>query len=215
MDDTIYIVGGGPSLENYNWDLLRGRFVIGLNRAFEVLPWADIIYFTDLQFFEKYKDRGLLDHAGEVITIAGKIKDPRVTVFKNTGPSGLDLEPGCLRHGKNSGYAAINLAVHLHAARIVLLGFDMHSDTVAVTRIRDRVVRRLPGKTHWHSGYNRNVTPKTYAAMLVHFPSLAEPLKKLGIEIFNANPDSKIEAFPKISLESAHLVGTFSVDEHA
>ena len=73
MNETYYIVGGGPSLTGYDWDLLKGKMLIGINRAFEVVPWADIIYFSDFKFFEEYQHKGLLDVESILVTNSDKI----------------------------------------------------------------------------------------------------------------------------------------------
>lgn len=206
--NTFYIVGGGPSLSGYNWDLLRSKRVIAINRAFEVLPWAEVVYFTDFKFFNEYKHKGLLEVDASLITIDDKVIHSRVINFINSGLNGLETDIGGLRHGKNSGYAAINLAVHFHAKRIILMGFDMGSEEVSVTDINSRQVKRITGRTHWHSGYRTSPNLSTYPTMLKHFPTLVGPLKELGIEVYNANPHSKLDVFPKVRLEEAHLLDT-------
>jgi hypothetical protein len=50
---------------------------------------------------------------------------PALQLLQVSGQPGLDLRPGWVRTGGHSGYTAINLAVHLGATRIVLLGYDM------------------------------------------------------------------------------------------
>lgn len=205
MIETIYIVGGGRSLKNYDWNLLAEKRVIGINRAFEVLPFAEIIYFTDHQFFNNYKDRGLLQHEGALVTISERVVDNRVVHFRDTGDKGLDLTPGCLRNGKNSGYAAINLAVHMKAKRIILMGFDMSCEAVNSVHSGRRKIA-LPGKTHWHDGYNRNVNQGVYDKMLPMFHTIAKPLEDIGVEVLNAGESSRINVFRKIPLSHAHLM---------
>lgn len=207
MYETIFIIGGGPSLVGYNWELLRGRRIIGINRAFEVVPWADFIYFTDTKFFEEYRDKGLLQVDAILATSNDKISHPKVVNFRDTGVNGLDLDMNCLRVGKNSGHAAINLAIHLKAKNIVLMGFDMCVDMIDVTRLSDKRVTKVTGRTHWHSGYRVGPNLRTYTTMLKHFPTLVEPLNELGVKVFNANLNSKLNVFQKVSLEEAHLIG--------
>jgi len=207
MKDTFYIVGGGPSLRGYNWELLRDKRIIGINRAFEVVPWADMIYFGDYKFFLEFQHKGLFDVDSALITTDGRINHPRIVNFVNAGVNGLASDNNCLCVGKNSGHAAINLAVHLKAKRIILLGFDMSTEQCDVTRISDKKVMKVSGRSHWHSGYSTQPSLRTYPTMLEHFPSLVEPLKELGIEVLNASPHSKLDVFPKIALDQAHLIG--------
>jgi len=212
MCKTIYIVGGGPSLYGYDWNLLKEKNIIGINRAFEVVPWADFIYFTDYKFFIEYQHKGLLDVDSILATVDDRIRHTNVMNFINSGVNGIDTSKDCLRVGKNSGHAAINLAVHLGAKRIVLLGFDMCTEQCSVTRIRDKKSMMVSGRSHWHEGYKTGPNLGTYPTMLRHFPSLVDPLKELGIEVLNASPRSKLEIFPKISLGDAHLVDKHTVE---
>ncbi len=181
---TIYIVGGGSSLKDFDWSLLENEDVIAINRAYEKLPNAKWIYFSDLRFWQ-WNSKELIKHAAKKITGNYRIKDTHVEIYKFTGSKGLEVEPNRLRTGNSSGFAAINLAYHLGASLIILLGFDMYSDK---------------GKFHWHNGYpvkNRD----NFEPMLKYFETIAEPLEDIGIEVLNASINSKIECFNKVTLE--------------
>lgn len=187
MSDIIYIAAGGPSLKNFNWRMLEGKRVIAVNRSYEKVPNAEIIYFSDLRFFE-WNQRGLLDHSAEKIT-GSKLEHSKVTKIKLTGMNGLDLNEGCIKSGNNSGYAAINLAIHKGAKTIVLLGFDM---------------KFAPeGDTHWHNGYVVANRERQFTKMLPCFDTISEPLRNAGVSVYNACPDSAIKVFPKITLDEA------------
>lgn len=185
----MYLIAGGPSLDEFPWDKLRGEPCIAITRSFERAPWADVLYFTDARFWEWYHAE-LSTWKGNIVTAAKPARIhptfPRMEFYKLTMARGLDLRPNCLRHGNSSGYAAINLAVHLGAKRIYLLGYDM--------KFKD-------GKSHHHGGHPVRNTETVFTKMLPFFPSIVEPLKKHGIEVLNANPDSAIECFPKIHWE--------------
>lgn len=113
----------------------------------------------------------------------------QVNALRLTGQAGLETDPTGLRTGGNSGYQAINLAVHLGAKRIVLLGYDMKMDG---------------GRNNWHGEPRPHASPDVYAqSMLPHFASLVDPLRKLGVEVVNATPGSALETFPKATLEEA------------
>jgi hypothetical protein len=187
-----FLVAGGPSLEGFDFDKLRNKYVIAINRSLEVLPHAHILYWTDWLFYKANADKIKAHRAVRKITALRRgdrdhdydVKRDPIEIWKFTGADGLDRSPGCLRHGNNSGFAAINLAVHFGAQRIYLLGYDMRA--------------RPDGKMHWHSGhvFLRN-GPRALDNMLPYFPSLIEPLRRLGIQVINLNPDSRIECFPK------------------
>jgi len=179
----IYVVGGGPSLKGFDWERLRDKYVIVVCRAYQKVPWAKILYFTDKRFFEWYPD--LISFKGIKVS-GGKTEHPDIINYRFTGADGIELIKGRLRHGNNSGYAAINLAIQCGAKTIILLGFDM-------------------GGGHWHQEHPIPTRPHVYNKMIPHFDSLAEQAKKLGVTILNASPESRLEAFPKITLEQALL----------
>lgn len=106
--------------------------------------------------------------------------------------TGIDPDPTGLRTGKNSGYQAVNLAVHLGASRIVLLGFDMQA-----ARTGDHFFgqHRYPGAV--------NTRAETFRDFREAFETAVEPLQRLGVEVVNASPGSALTAFPQASLEEA------------
>jgi hypothetical protein len=116
---------------------------------------------------------------------------PQVNMLRLTGQQGLEPEPTGLRTGSNSGYQAINLAVHLGAKKIVLLGYDM---------------KQARGRNNWHDEPRPHASQDVYEqSMLPHFASLVDPLRELGVEVINATPDSALECFPKATLAEALL----------
>lgn len=193
--NACYIVAGGPSLRDFDWSSLDGKFVIAINRSYEVLPNAQIVYFTDREFWEDHKET-MLQHKGQlvrgVLNPNKEEKHPDVTIYQLSGPTGLETEPGKLKHGSNSTYAATNLAaVHLGFKRIYLLGVDMKwGDQGKKT-------------SHWHDGHRRVDAESTYKGMMTKWLTIVDPLKELGVEVYNANPDSALECFPKCTIEQA------------
>jgi hypothetical protein len=110
-------------------------------------------------------------------------KYPDVQVLRNTGPLGLEREPTGLRTGRNSGYQAVNLAVHLGASRILLLGFDM-SPTAE-------------GQQHWHAPHpDHTPSPYEYPQWLAAWPSLVEPLAAAGVTVINCSRRTVLTTFP-------------------
>ena len=118
----------------------------------------------------------------------------------------MDLTPGCLRHGKNSGYAAINLAVHMGAKRIILMGYDMNAKGCDVVNIDGSGSTVVQGRTHWHEGSAIEASMRVYNLMLPYFSTMVAGLDLLGVEVLNAGMGSKIDVFPKIPLGKAHIV---------
>ena len=54
--ETIYIIGGGPSLKNFNFKTLIGKKTIAINKAIIYHPTADILYWTDGRFYTWFKN---------------------------------------------------------------------------------------------------------------------------------------------------------------
>lgn len=188
--ETVVCLGTGPSLTREDVDYCRGRAkVIAIKHAIEWAPWADAIYSCGSDAGKWWQRNGpsLTDYAGLRYTL-----DPAAAtwaqVLKNTGFTGLETDPSGLRTGKNSGYQAINLAAHLGAACIVLLGYDMQTDASGK--------EHFFGK-HWHG------QPPALAAFVDLFESLVEPLRVLGIRIINASRETALSVFPRLSIQEA------------
>jgi len=191
LDETVYIIGGGPSLNNFNWNSLQGKKTIAINKAFYAYPKADALYFTDSRFYTWYKEdidnfKGLT----YTITPAAIKLSSNINVINRGQKLGLSKNKQTLSHGNNSGYAAINLAYLLGAKRIILLGYDMGNDGV---------------KGHFHEGYPTHLTSnQIYSNQFIPaLESLAPLLKNAGIEVYNACMNSMLNVYPKISIDKA------------
>ena len=183
--DVIYCVAGGPSLRGFDFSRLRGRRCVAVNRSFEVVPWAEAVFFMDLRFWNWYA-RQLLETVPEscrIVTAAAGVDHPRVERFVARAAGGLETQYGFLRHGNSSGYAAVNLAYHLGARLVFLLGYDMRPDPAS-------------GRTHWHDGYPVPQRPDAFQRMLRHWQSLESAARRAGLYVANATPGSAIASFP-------------------
>jgi len=191
--ETMAIIASGPSLTQEQVDLVMELPTIAVNDAYKLAPWADILYACDAKWWNWHNPEfagrkvGLKWNAITGSYHANWAEDihPDVWALASTGTEGLEDCPNGLKTGANSGYQAINLAVHLGAKRILLLGFDMQA---------------VDGKNHWFGEHPDGVSPP-YDNMLLHFPSIVEPLKKRGVEVINCSPDSILDVFPKMPLE--------------
>lgn len=109
-----------------------------------------------------------------------------VHVMKKDRDGLLSVSPDTLA-GKNSGHAAINLAVHLGARRIYLAGFDMTF---------------RGGRSHWHEGH---AIPSSQANYEERFrPELVQLVERaaaLGVDISAVTPSSA--QIPHTPLETA------------
>lgn len=187
---TCFILGGGPSLQDVDVEQLRGQRIIAVNNSYKLGDWFDAMFFGDCRWFNDFGS-GLLDFAGLKITTCEQHLDkPGILVVKRkNAPYGLSRDPSVVFWNLSSGACAIGLAAHFGVQRIVLLGFDM---------------RPSNGRHNWHDDYvpRRNPRFNPYPRFLRPFSNIAEDLKKMNIECFNATEGSALDVFPSIQLES-------------
>ncbi len=192
---TVICLASGPSLAADDVSYVRGKgAVIVVNDAVQLAPWADVLYSSDPAWWQRHK--WMRDFAGVRVMVdpvrAHKaykppVEDHGVLVLKNTGKEGIETSPDGLRTAINSGGAAINLAVHMGAKRIVLLGYDMG---------------RSHGKTHFHDS---GPTPSysAYDVFIRLIGTMAAPLAASGIAVVNCSRLSALTCFPRMPLAEA------------
>lgn len=183
---TVVCIGGGPSLTVEDVNFVRGRArVIAINDAYKLAPWADVLYACDGKWWNWHQ--GVPTFTGLRYALVRSASRWTVDVLKNTGPEGLELDPSGLRTGKNSGYQAINLAVHLGGTRVLLLGYDMQA---------------TGGKEHWF-GDHPNKSPSPYPSWLREFDTIVGPLKAAGVHVVNCSRRTALTCFPQMPIEQA------------
>ena len=192
---TAVVIACGPSL-----DLAQVRTVararasgavraIAVNDAVYPAWWADVLYACDAKWWRF--NGGVPGFSGLKIGLEPVPEHPEVNCAAKSGDYGFDPDPRYLRTGSAGGHQAVCAAVHLGAARVVLLGFDCTG---------------RPGRLHWHGDHPqplRNPQPQTFEKWLRAYDALAPELGRRGIDVINATPGSAIAAFRKLSLEEA------------
>lgn len=199
---TVFCVGGGSSLEGFNFEQLRGRHVLGTNDTYQLgADLCQVIVFGDDCWFYKVLETAVLGaYQGLVVTnhpmLLGRYSRVRVCRRENMAEARkqryvMGGPDGTLGWWWNTGILAVELAACLGASRIVLLGFDMKCG-------------KTKGRSCWYRG-KEDSQPGTYArfhnAFRYFAPVFAEAFP--GVEILNAGPDSKLDLFPMISIEEA------------
>jgi hypothetical protein len=181
----VVCIATGPSLTPEDVAFVQGKAkVIAVNDAYKLAPWADVLYACDSRWWRWH--HGVKSFTGPKYALdRSAAKWPGVTSLRHTGPTGLETDPTALRTGKNSGYQAINLAVHLGAKRIVLLGYDMK--------------RGEGGKEHFF-GHHPLHTRSPYSEFRRRYETLVEPLKAIGVTVVNCTRDTALDMFPRQSL---------------
>lgn len=216
-----WIIGGGHSLP-YQFDIpidiikkvcdkktpvsvysdymkaLHDKHIIGVNNAYQIGEWIDILFFGDGSWYLVHKDK-VAQWNGIKVSCAVRFNGNKETTKagikflpKNSNHRyGISPNGNAVSWNHNSGAASISLAAHLGVKRIYLLGFDM---------------RRINEVTHWHGGHRpvdikgKKILPP-FKRHLIGFPAIAKDAKRMKIEIINVSPDSEINVFPKVSLK--------------
>lgn len=183
---TIACLASGPSLCQQDVDLCRGRVkVIAIKDSIRMAPWADVLYACDKKWWLAHPETASytgLKYGLEMTRGRGDVQ-----ILRNTGDTGLERQPDALRNGRNSGYQAINLAVHLGAQHIVLIGYDMQPSQ--------------HGKHHWFGAHKYSNSAPPYKLFLERFETLVDPLRRSGVTLVNATKGSALTLFPMVSLQ--------------
>ena len=103
----------------------------------------------------------------------------------DTNATGLSWDPEKVHTGRNSGFAALNLALHLGAERVLLLGYDMQT---------------RGEKRHWFGAHPEGMeVASCYPDFIRHFRTVNP--EDYGLEIWNVTRDSALDCFPRYDLD--------------
>jgi hypothetical protein len=169
-----------------------GWRVIAVNDAWRLMPWADVLYACDREWWDFYwldleKFRGerwtstaanlsVDDNKAEWV----KTRHPVSLITADSG-SGFCATPGRIHYGNNSGFQAINLAMQFGAEEIKLVGFNM---------------QRVSGAAHFFGEHPRAIDRGAdYKAFLADFAVAAQSMPP-GVKVINCTPDSALQCFP-------------------
>jgi len=187
-DGVAVIIGGGPSVTQDQIDLIREAHekgnvhVIAINNAYEIAPWADVLYACDAVWW-KWHHEHTVDFQGLRITRSLKARENYPDLIWIEGEAhdqGLSKRQDSIVNGRIGGYQGINLAVNFGAKRILLVGYDM---------------RNIGGLSHWHGDHPNKQRP-IWKHRIAHFKNMLPDLKERGIEVINCTPGSALDAFP-------------------
>lgn len=186
-NEDVFIIGGGSSLKNFDWNLLKPELTIGCNAAFLLgSEICKICIFCDTSFFNKFK-KELVNYTGILFTNSVGLQNTKEKYLWTLPRISKGLSINALGFGGNTGCSAINLALLLGAKRVFLLGMDAD---VSVDR-----------KSHWHNRYVSVTSNDAFRVFKNGFSAVAADLSKVfpNSEIINISDVSKIDVFPKIS----------------
>ena len=175
---SVFIVAGGPSAHSVNWQCLWGRTVLAVNDAALLVPSATAVFSLDNQWI--IRRRAFLESfAGEKYLAVPLDTFPAcggitgARYLQWAYSPGLSTDPTRINTGGNSGYAAINFA-YLKRARVIYL-----------------------------AGYDMNTNEDKFAQWIPRFRTMLTQLNRDGVEVWNLNPRSAVDAFPWMSLDES------------
>ena len=167
--DICFVVGGGPSLNGFDFTQLNGFDTIAINKAVEYIPNPTYFVTTDYSYFVKaslpidqiklkvQKSYFVANMSHSYMEMkGGQIIDTRRNfvyedlhhydgVILSNHSSGFSSTINEFSNGENSGHCGIQLALLLGYKKIYLLGFDLNEE----------------GQTHFHQSY-REVDQKSF-----------------------------------------------------
>lgn len=183
--DVVAILASGPSLCAEDVDYCRGKArLLAVKDAIKLAPDADCLYGYDATFWMLH--RGFPQFAKPKYTIEPAAVRYGPQLLRNTGQTGLDLDPSSLRHGNNSTYQAINLAVHYGVRLIVVLGLDMDQPP--------------HGPKYFYGDRGPSQPRSDFPKQRLLFATLLEPLAALGVRIVNCSRRTALECFDRLPL---------------
>lgn len=193
---TVLVLGCGPSLNRADVELVASSvdITIAVNDSYILAPHADVLYAADGQWWKWHQGAAAHKTAtgkdypaftGQLKYSLARTGYKDVQILRKGLEVGLSLDPSTVALGRNSVYQAINVAVHLGATRILLLGVDMQD-----------------GPRHFFGRHPNNSGPPVEVCKQ-RFETMVEPLKKAGVEVLNCSRQTALKAFPCVRLEDA------------
>jgi len=221
-NDICFVVGGGPSLNGFDFTQLNGFDTIAINKAVEYIPNPTYFITIDYSYFikaslpiEKIKQK--TNHTYFVANMThdymthenGSVVDIRrnfvykdlyqyTDVIESNNNTGFGSTLADFSNGSNSGHCGIQLALLLGYKKIYLLGFDLNTD----------------GQTHFHQAY-RDIDQtsfkkkvKKYAVTLndalSEHTGPQEIINLSNSSILVTSPNIKTQSFNDILIEQGH-----------
>ena len=184
----VYIIGGGKSLEHFDWSLLHNKCTIGCNDAFKHgVDVSKVCFFGDTRWFDVFK-QDLEKYEGTVFTNAPALYKTKIKWLWVMQRESSGIHTKSLGWNFSTGACAINLAVLLGAKRIYLLGFDM---------------QLIDGQANWHLNLLTQPNKDIFFKFIEGFTLLKKDLDKKcsDIEVINVTDHSSLDVFPKIGVE--------------
>lgn len=196
-ESTVVCLGSGPSLTVDDVNACRGRArVIAIKDTYQLAPWADALYCGDEIWWQHCGEQtrtfaglrfGLVSpHEHRWVEMLEQLEVHRLLLGSG---SGIESDARRLATGGHSGHQAMNLAAHLGARTIVLLGYDMKP--------------AASGQVHFFTERAYQSKKRPPYEWLANFASMVAPFERLGVRVLNATRETALTVFPRVTLEEA------------
>tara|TARA_R110001599_G_scaffold236496_1_gene435732 strand:- start:1176 stop:2693 length:1518 start_codon:yes stop_codon:yes gene_type:complete len=228
--EICFVVGGGPSLNGFDFTQLNGFDTIAVNKSVEYIPNPTYFITTDYSYFvkaslpiERIKQKSkntyfVANMTHDYMSFQnGRIVDTRrnfiyndlyqyTGVIESNNVDGFGSSLAEFSNGGNSGHCGIQLALLLGYKKIYLLGFDLNSE----------------GQTHFHQSYreidqasfkNRvNDYGITLNNALANYKGSQEIINLSNSSILTTSPHIKTQSFNDILVERGIKFSTPNTD---
>jgi hypothetical protein len=194
-DRPVAVVGSGPSLIDFDFDLLRGAHVLAVKASIFSIPWADAGFGIDMPRFNEWRDKLAAAQCRVYWAVRenelAEIGTPplrNVTFLKRLAGESLSDDPGEVYDGGTNGFGAIQICLHKRARQIILFGFDYDAHNLHSGFLQSRLRNYQKQRSDWSNWAAR---------FSVYLPYLTSR----GITVLNACPQSAITCFEKVTLQ--------------
>jgi hypothetical protein len=158
------VLATGPSMSQAVADSMRGRCrVVAVSNAYELAPWADALAANDAAWWTEHPKARLFE--GQK--------------FSAQHVKGLTRFASSARSDSNSGLLGLEVARHLGATRVLLLGFDMHG----------------PHYFGPHPAPLKNTPHARFEVFKRQFQLWGRQHPR--VEVINCTPGSQLDCFPR------------------
>ena len=214
--DICFVVGGGPSLNGFDFSSLNGFDTIAINKAVEYIQNPTYFITTDYSYFTKaslpidqiklktQKSYFVANMSHDYMKLKrGQIVDTRRNfvyedlykydgVIQSYNKDKFSSTINEFSHGENSGHCGIQLALLLGYKKIYLLGFDLNNT----------------GQSHFHQSYRDRDQKsfkqrvggygETLLKSLAQYTGSQKIINLSGQSILTSSPHIKTESFNDI-----------------
>lgn len=199
----VFIVGGGPSLQGFDFSKLKDKDTIAINVSALDVPEPTYCITADSNIFRKVQE-GYFKNVKTTWVMVTNLKHPVMKwrdgrfehvdtkfvynlfcvdmLIRSAEIKGIGFSFNDFRTGYNSGFCAFQLAVLLGYEKIYLLGIDL---TCA------------PKRTHYHDRYgNRSISKSAFRKFFNNFVSALKVIKEqTNIKIVSCSDISKLNKY--------------------